>query len=82
MEKQTRKRIVALSILVLALVLTGSASQNAYAGCGVSLSCGSYATCPSCEHKCMPMDEACASGSLGPNCEENVNRCYECCIWY
>ncbi len=77
MEKQTRMRILVLSVLLVGIVLTGSASQPAYAS-----NCICLGPCPSCEHVCMPMDEACRSGSMGPDCQEQVNCCYQSCIWY
>ncbi len=82
MKKQTRVRVIALSVLVLALIFTGFASQDVYAACGMSSACQNYSSCPSCEHLCMPIDEACAGGMMGPNCQETVNRCYQCCVWY
>ena len=77
MEKQTRVRVFVLSLLVVVLALTGSASHDAYAS-----QCTCLSACPSCEHMCMPMDEACRAGSMGPNCQEDVNCCYQSCIWY
>jgi len=79
-RKQTRIRLMAASVLMMALGFIGSADRNAIAGCGISPACANT-PCRSCEHVCMPLDEYCQSGQGGPNCEATVARCYECCVW-
>ena len=73
-----RRLWVALFILALALGMTGFADRSADA-----------VYCGSCEHNCMPREEACLAGLLHPECGgdstccyNKVSSCYQCCIWY
>ena len=75
-----RRLWVALFILALALSMTGFADRSAEAYCQ---------TYTSCEHTCMPREEACLAGTLHPECGGDpnccyatVSQCYQCCIWY
>lgn len=79
--KRQRRLWVALFILALALGITGFPDRSADA-----VYCQSYS---SCEHTCMPREEACLAGLTHPECGggptccyAKVSLCYQCCIWY
>lgn len=78
METKTVIRLV-MALFILALAM-GIASPPAYAACGAYTSC---------EHNCMPREEACVAGLTHPECagdwnccNQKLSRCWECCIWY
>ena len=83
MKKRTGIRMgMALFILMLALGVAGFPGQDADA----ATYCTAYT---SCEHNCMPREEACLAGTLNPECggdwyccNQKLSRCWDCCIWY